>query len=133
ALLMTAQDTVIANTNAAIAMAQVDIQMYIKHELSAFEARVSAFEKCLERLPLQLCNATMPFNSPLQYPAGVQIVQGMPIHTQDIFNLLASHVRQMIPESDCIITAEALGLSALPGKPTVAQRRAQIGDFLGVM
>ncbi|KAG6882297.1 hypothetical protein C0995_015057, partial [Termitomyces sp. Mi166 len=114
ALLMAAQDTVIANTNAAIATAQVDIQMYIKHELSAFEARVSAFEKCLERLPLQLCNATMPFNSPLQYPA-------------------ASHVRQMIPESDCIITAEALGLLALPEKPTVAQRRAQIGDFLGVM
>ncbi|KAG6861426.1 hypothetical protein C0995_000266 [Termitomyces sp. Mi166 len=55
----------------------------------------------------------MPFNSPLQYPAGTPIVQGMPIHKRDIFNLL--------------------GLPALPGEPTVAQRRAQIGDFLGTM
>ncbi|KAG6861422.1 hypothetical protein C0995_000262 [Termitomyces sp. Mi166 len=124
ALVTMAQNTIIANTHAAITAAQADIQTYIKHELAALETRISAAEKRLERIPHQLCNARMPFNSPLQYPADVRVVSGMPIYKRDICNLL---------ELDCIITADVLDLPPLPGEPTLAQRRAQIGEFLGVM
>ncbi|KAG6861427.1 hypothetical protein C0995_000267 [Termitomyces sp. Mi166 len=44
-LLMTTQAAIIANTNAAIAAAQADFQIYIKHELAGLEARISAAEK----------------------------------------------------------------------------------------
>ncbi|KAG6861423.1 hypothetical protein C0995_000263 [Termitomyces sp. Mi166 len=121
---MVSQKTIIANTNAAIAAAQADIQIYIKHELAVLETRLSIAEKHLQRIPLQLCNARMSFNSPLQYPAGVQTIQGMPIHKRDILNLL---------ESDCVITAKVLELPSLSGEPTLAQRRTQIGEFLGAM
>ncbi|KAG5735400.1 hypothetical protein E4T56_gene11092 [Termitomyces sp. T112] len=124
ALLTTAQNAIIESTQATITATQADIQTYIKHELAGLETRLSAAEECLKRIPIQLSNSRMPFNSPLQYPPDVQIVKNMPILKRDIFNLL---------ESDCIVTARTLKLPPLPGNPTVDQRRTQIGAFLGVI
>ncbi|KAH0586884.1 hypothetical protein H2248_005723 [Termitomyces sp. 'cryptogamus'] len=123
ALILAAQNTIVANTRAEIAAAKADLQNYIKHELADLETRVIAAES-LKRIPIQLSNARIPFNSRLQYPAGVEIVEGMPTLKRDVFNLL---------ESDCIITAEVLELPPLQGEPTLNQRRVQIGEFLGTV
>ncbi|KAG5353623.1 hypothetical protein C0989_004304 [Termitomyces sp. Mn162] len=88
ALLTTAQNAIIESTQATITATQADIQTYIKHELAGLETRLSAAEECLKRIPIQLSNSRMPFNSPLQYPPDVQIVKNMPILKRDIFNLL---------------------------------------------
>ncbi|RDB30185.1 hypothetical protein Hypma_012372 [Hypsizygus marmoreus] len=60
----------------------------------------------------------------LRYPPTVPIVTGMPLTKQDLMGLNVI---------DCQTTATALGLPPLGPSPLMAQRRAQIQDFLGAI
>ncbi|KAG6884540.1 hypothetical protein C0992_006108 [Termitomyces sp. T32_za158] len=66
------------------------------------------------------------------FEARIAAIEKLSLYTLSLtFGLLRISV--VIPESDCIITAEALKLPQLTGEPTLEQRRAQIREFFGVM
>ncbi|KAL6298816.1 hypothetical protein BKA93DRAFT_809574 [Sparassis latifolia] len=75
-----------------------------------------------ELLPLRLQNANASQEAPLRYPPGVALPAHPPTTKEQLLTLTVPN---------CQTLATALVLPALPGQPTVVQRRQQLLDYLG--
>jgi len=106
---------------AAGAIVQIqDVLQHIVNQLVGVNARLDRIQASIDRIPMQLHNATASIHAELHVPEGV-----------DVPFALSKMVLITLPAAACNEVVAALDLPALPQGALVSARRQVIMDYLG--
>ncbi|PWW79622.1 hypothetical protein C7212DRAFT_310740 [Tuber magnatum] len=95
----------------------------LQGQIGDMQGQMGQMQNEQQILPIRLHNSTISNHAPLRYPVGIQVGPPLPA---------TRHALIQMTGNQCQAVAVLLHLPGLPAAATVAQRREQIAEYLGV-